>query len=140
LSALKEGRGSEGTGDRGLGRAVLPSRIPSPVSRFPNPDLFTMLSPTLIGTYDVIIDIGEIPILVRTDNADFANMLACRYGEFVASNAPAAAVELEIRLVEPGHGIRNSQGARSPRFEVNPRFCIGCRFDQKSRVVWVCGL
>ena len=78
------------------------------MSRFPNPDLFTMLSPTLIGTYDVIIDIGEIPILVRTDNADFANMLACRYGEFVASNAPAAAVELEIRLVEPGHGIRNS--------------------------------
>jgi len=34
-----------------------------------------MLVPTLIAIHDVTIDIGGIPILVRTDSADFAHML-----------------------------------------------------------------
>ena len=42
-----------------------------------------MLAPTLIATHEVTIEIGEMPILVRTDNADFGAMLADRYGEFV---------------------------------------------------------
>ena len=73
-----------------------------PNSLTPSPDHFTMSSPTLIATHDVIIDIGAIPILVRTDSADFANMLADRYGEFVVAGAPQAVIELEIRLIDSG--------------------------------------
>ena len=78
-----------------------------------------MLSPTLIHTHEVVLDIGDMPILVRTESADFADMLANRYGEFAVTDPDAArgAMELEIKLTEParknsavsiwdtGHGI-----------------------------------
>jgi hypothetical protein len=68
-----------------------------------------MSSPTLTSTHDLTIDIGEIPILVRTDSPDFAHLLAARYGEFVSADAPHPMMELEIELVdEPGLGIRDS--------------------------------
>jgi hypothetical protein len=68
-----------------------------------------MLSPILISIHDLTINIGEIPILVRTDNADFAHMLEDRYGEFVAADAPHAVMELEIKLMkEPGFGAGDS--------------------------------
>ncbi|MGO8818700.1 MAG: hypothetical protein ACLQVG_28995 [Terriglobia bacterium] len=68
-----------------------------------------MLSSTMIAIHDVTLDIGGIPILVRTDSADFASLLADRYGEFVAIDAPAATVELEVRLIEKqGLGVTDS--------------------------------
>jgi hypothetical protein len=70
----------------------------------------------LISLHDVIIDIGEIPIRVRTDSPEFALLLEDRYGEFVNADAPRAVVELEIELVnEPECGLRNSDfGIRTP--------------------------
>jgi len=41
-------------------------------------------------TYDVCIDIGEMPIAVHTDSADFARLLRDRYGSFVAEAGPSA--------------------------------------------------
>ena len=53
-------------------------------------------------THDLTIDIGAIPILVRTDSREFAHMLEDRYGEFVTADAPHAVMELEIELIPPG--------------------------------------
>jgi len=72
--------------------------------------------------HELIIDIGGIPILVRTDSADFARMIEDRYGEFATVDASPAVVELEIELVSPqfgvwgsGLGVRDSDsGARTP--------------------------
>jgi hypothetical protein len=57
---------------------------------------------TLISIHDVTINIGEMPILVRTDSPEFAHMLADRYGKFVTADAPRAVMELEIELIPPG--------------------------------------
>ena len=62
--------------------------------------------------HDVTLDIGGMPIIVRTDSARFARLLADRYGEFVTVNTSRAVMELEIRLVEDGirgtgHGTRD---------------------------------
>ncbi len=60
-------------------------------------------------THELTIDIGAIPILVRTDSRQFAHMLEDRYGEFVTAAAPHTAIELEIELVEvPGYGVRDT--------------------------------
>jgi hypothetical protein len=61
-----------------------------------------MPSPTLTSIHDVTINIGEIPILVRTDSSEFAHMLEDRYGKFVTADAPHAVMELEIELIPPG--------------------------------------
>jgi hypothetical protein len=73
-----------------------------------------MLAPTLTSIHALTLDIGGIPILVRTDSADFAHMLEDRYGEFVTAGTPQALVELDIELVkEPGLGVRDTgHGAR----------------------------
>jgi len=84
-------------------------RFPNPESGIPDFSLFTMLVPTLIAIHDVTIDIGGIPILVRTDSADFEHMIEDRYGEFVNADAPHAVMELEIELMkEPGFVVRDS--------------------------------
>ena len=57
---------------------------------------------TLISIHDVTINIGEMPILVRTGSAEFAHMLEDRYGKFVTADAPHAVMELEIELIPPG--------------------------------------
>jgi hypothetical protein len=62
----------------------------------------------IVTVHELSIDIGGIPILVRTDSADFADMLVDRYGEFVSADAPHTEIELEIRLQEPGLGTRDS--------------------------------
>jgi len=59
-----------------------------------------MSLPTLTSVRDLTINIGQIPILVRTDNAAFAHMLADRYGEFVTSDPSPAVMELEVRLIQ----------------------------------------
>jgi hypothetical protein len=43
-----------------------------------------------MAAYDVCIEIGEMPILVRTASAEFANLLRDRYGPFVVGAAPSA--------------------------------------------------
>jgi hypothetical protein len=52
--------------------------------------------------YESAIDIGGMPILVRTDSADFARMLEDRYGSFVNLACPRPAFELEVELVPSG--------------------------------------
>lgn len=65
--------------------------------------------PTLTSVHGLTIDIGDVPVLVQTDNPVFAHMLADRYGEFVAADAPHAVIELEIQLVkEAGLGVAAS--------------------------------
>jgi hypothetical protein len=61
-----------------------------------------MTLPTLTSIHDLTINIGAMPILVRTDSADFAHMLEDRYGKFVTADAPHAVMELEIELIPPG--------------------------------------
>jgi len=51
---------------------------------------------------EVAIEIGAMPILVRTDSPEFARLLEDRYGKFVTADAPAAVMELEIELIPPG--------------------------------------
>ena len=46
--------------------------------------------------HESAIDIGGMPILVRTDSADFARMLENRYGSFVNPTGPRPVFELEI--------------------------------------------
>ncbi|MGA3326097.1 MAG: hypothetical protein ABSF45_16625 [Terriglobia bacterium] len=68
-----------------------------------------MPAPTLISVHALTLDIGGIPILVRTDSADFAHLLEDRYGEFVTAGTPQASMELDIELVkEPAFGVRDS--------------------------------
>jgi len=56
----------------------------------------------MTSIHDVTINIGAMPILVRTDNPKFAHLLEDRYGKFVTADAPAAVMELEIELIPPG--------------------------------------
>src|SRR5208337_2301614 len=54
------------------------------------------------AVHELAIEIGAMPILVRTDSAEFARLLVNRYGKFVTADAPAAVMELEIELIPPG--------------------------------------
>ena len=54
------------------------------------------------AVHELAIEIGAMPILVRTDSAEFARMLVDRYGKFVTADAPAAVMELEVELIPPG--------------------------------------
>jgi len=63
---------------------------------------------TLTATHELAIDIGGMPILVRTDSAEFASLLEDRYGSFIETLAPspqplAPAREacLDIDLIPP---------------------------------------
>jgi hypothetical protein len=62
-----------------------------------------MSSPTLTSIHELTIDIGGIPIIVRTDSAEFARMLEDRYGGFATADAQYAVVELEVELIAPGN-------------------------------------
>jgi len=50
--------------------------------------------------YELCIEIGEIPILVHTDSAEFAGMLHDRYGKFVVGRRAAGDPNIET----PGRG------------------------------------
>ena len=76
---------------------------------------------------ELTIDIGMMPIIVRTDSTEFAHMLEDRYGEFVTAPALHAALELEIELVkvprlgtrDMGHGVWDTDlGLRTPDAEL----------------------
>ena len=52
--------------------------------------------------HETAIDIGGMPILVRSDSAEFARMLENRYGSFVNPAGPRPVFELEVELVASG--------------------------------------
>ena len=53
-------------------------------------------------TQELVIEIGGMPILVRTESAEFARLLEKRYGSFITTAVPRPAFELEIELAPPG--------------------------------------
>jgi len=63
----------------------------------------------IAATHELAIEIGGLPILVRTESTEFARMLEGRYGTFVAPDARNPAFELDIELVEPGFAARDSR-------------------------------
>jgi hypothetical protein len=52
--------------------------------------------------HECAIDIGGMPILVRTESAEFSRMLQNRYGSFVNPTGPRPVFELEVELVPSG--------------------------------------
>jgi hypothetical protein len=56
---------------------------------------------TLTATHELAIDIGGMPILVRTDNAEFAALLEDRYGSFIHVPSSDRIFSLDIDLIPP---------------------------------------
>jgi hypothetical protein len=83
-----------------------------------------MLSPTSTSVHALTLNIGEIPILVRTESADFADLLADRYGEFVTLDELPAVMELEIRLMDEPKGLDSALGG-DPDADVSVRLESG---------------
>lgn len=59
-------------------------------------------SATAATVGELTIDIGGMPILVRTDTAEFARLLEDRYGSFISPDRKSAVFELDIDLAPPG--------------------------------------
>ena len=89
-----------------------------------------MLVDTLISIHEVTIDIGEMPILVRTDSMDFRRLVEDRYGAFVSPNMGKPAFELDIELVEPEYGTRDTRyGARDSGLGGDEEAGFGIRYS-----------
>src|SRR5579864_1574948 len=57
----------------------------------------------LIATaHELTIEIGGMPIVVRTGSEEFAHLLQSRYGGFVSHDGAPPAYELEVELAPPG--------------------------------------
>lgn len=56
---------------------------------------------TLTATHELAIDIGGMPILVRTDSAEFAALLEDRYGSFIHAPSSGRIFTLDIDLIPP---------------------------------------
>ena len=54
------------------------------------------------AAHDISIDIGGMPILVRTDSPEFSRILHDRYGNFAANSPKYPVFELEMELVRSG--------------------------------------
>jgi len=96
-------------------------------------------------TCGLTIDIGGIPILLRTDSANFIGLLEDRYGEFVASASGQRKnrqpiFELEVELVPPTGNITESEDVTvsfdSGRW-VMKRSDFYAEWDQAQRRGWV---
>jgi len=89
--------------------------------------------------HESAIDIGGMPILVRTDSADFARMLENRYGSFVNPTGPRPVFELEIELAPSG--ISNPDQDVEVRRESNrwimERGDFRAEWDTERRKGWV---
>jgi hypothetical protein len=85
-----------------VGWHVDKGRSPRAFIFIPFGDRGAAISALNTAVHELAIEIGEMPILVRTDSADFAHMLEDRYGKFVTADAPHAVMELEIKLIPPG--------------------------------------
>jgi hypothetical protein len=51
--------------------------------------------------HECAVDVGGMPILIRTESEEFAHLLEDRYGNFVNSTGPRPVFELEVGLVPP---------------------------------------
>jgi hypothetical protein len=119
-----------------------------------------------MAAYNVCIDIGEMPILVHTDSAEFAHLLEDRYGSFVVGAGPSAdasgeglalgdhqggpcragraqeprrVFELEVELVPPGI-VSDAEEARvrlEGRRWVMERSDFRAEWDPERRQGWV---
>jgi len=56
----------------------------------------------IAAAHEVAIDIGGMPILIRTDSPEFASLLKDRYGSFVTADSTLPVCELEVELMPPG--------------------------------------
>lgn len=54
---------------------------------------------TLTATHELAIDIGGMPILVRTDSAQFAALLEDRYGSFIHAPSSDGIFSLDVELI-----------------------------------------
>ncbi len=89
---------------------------------------------------EIAIEIGAMPILVRTDSPEFARLLEDRYGGFITTRARRPAFELDIELAPPRGGV-------DPEEEVSVRLDSGrwvmergdfqAEWDPESRRGWV---
>lgn len=84
-----------------------------------------MSTPELISVRDITIEIGDIPICLRTESGEFARLLEDRYGEFVGpeQSLPApvpTAMELEVELLGES-AIRNDDVELGEQDDVSVR-------------------
>ena len=56
---------------------------------------------TLTATRELAIDIGGMPILVRTDSSEFAALLEDRYGSFIHAASGDRIFSLDVELIPP---------------------------------------
>ena len=56
-----------------------------------------------VAVHTLVIEIGGVPVMVRTDSAEFLHMLEGRYSGFLRADAKPVC-ELEVELVPPGPG------------------------------------
>lgn len=103
---------------------------------------------TLVSTHEIPIEIGGVPILVRTVSSEFARMLADRYGEFVSQIQLPPTMELEVRLISESAMRDRVSGADDDGDEdVHVQFVSGrwimsrgdfrAEWDPECRLGWV---
>jgi hypothetical protein len=54
-----------------------------------------------VAVHDLVIEIGKVPVLLRTDSVEFLRMLEGRYAGFVSPEA-SPVFEFDVELVPPG--------------------------------------
>ena len=59
-------------------------------------------STVMATAHELTIEIGGMPIRMRTDSREFARLLEGRYGAFVASEARRVVFDLEVELIPSG--------------------------------------
>lgn len=89
--------------------------------------------------HESAIDIGGMPILIRTDNREFARMLEHRYGSFVNCRGPRPVFELDVELVSAGSGDpdQDVQVRKESGRWIMERGDFRAEWDTKSRQGWV---
>ncbi len=90
-------------------------------------------------THELVVEIGAMPILVRTDSPEFARLLEDRYGSFVTVAPLRPVFELEIELAPPG--IINADEEVRVRLDrgqwVMERGDFHAEWDPERRLGWV---
>ena len=76
------------------------SAPPNPGFRSLNTNPSTLPLPPLSSLHELTIEIGEMPIQVRTERPTFARMLQDRYGEFITPNSSSPVMELDVELID----------------------------------------
>jgi hypothetical protein len=94
---------------------------------------------TLTATHELAIDIGDMPILVRTDSAEFAALLEDRYGSFIHAPSGDRIFSLDIDLI-PARTILEDEDV-SVRLEsgrwIITRGDFRAEFDSRTGQGWV---